>query len=80
MTVFSLVASHHDLDLDTVARLSAGATGVGPALPGSGAAGALVDRLVQDARSKGLRIVPACSYVRIQFDRHPDWADVRAGA
>ena len=42
MTVFSLVASHHDLDLDTVARLSAGATGVGPALPGSGAAGAIV--------------------------------------
>ena len=42
MTVFSLVASHHDLDLDTVARLSAGATGVGPALPGSGAAGAVV--------------------------------------
>ena len=51
-----------------------------PAMRGSGAAGALVDRLVQDARSKGLRIVPACSYVRIQFDRHPDWADVRAGA
>lgn len=42
VTVFSLVASHQHLDLDTVARLSAGATGVGPALPGSGAAGAVV--------------------------------------
>lgn len=42
VTVFSLVASHHDLDLDTVARLSAGATGVGPALSAGGAAGAVV--------------------------------------
>ncbi|MDY6054567.1 glutamyl-tRNA reductase [Micrococcus sp.] len=41
MTVFSLVASHHDLSLDAVARLSAGASGVGSALP-SEAAGAVV--------------------------------------
>lgn len=48
------------------------------AMRGSGAAAALVNRLIQDARDKGLRIVPACSYVRLQFDRHPDWADLRA--
>ena len=31
-----------------------------------------------DARERDLLIVPACSYVRAQFDRHPDWADLRA--
>lgn len=49
-----------------------------PAMRGSGAAGALVDRLIQDARHKGLRIIPACSYVEAQFDRHPEWSDLRA--
>ena len=47
---------------------------------GTGVALALVQRLIADARERNLLIVPACSYVRIQFDRHPDWADVRAGA
>ena len=42
VTVFSLVASHHDLDLDTVARLSAGTTGVCSALPSPATAGAVV--------------------------------------
>ena len=39
---------------------------------------ALVRRLIADARERDLLIVPACSYVRAQFDRHPDWADLRA--
>jgi len=46
---------------------------------GSGAATALVQRLIDDARKQGLLIVPACSYVRAQFERHPEWADLRAG-
>lgn len=49
-----------------------------PAMRGSGAAGALVARLIQDARNKGLQIVPACTYVKAQFDLHPEWADLRA--
>ncbi|WP_411711960.1 GNAT family N-acetyltransferase [Paracoccus denitrificans] len=50
------------------------------AMRGSGAAAALVRRLVADARARGVLIVPACSYVRAQFDRHPDWSDLRADA
>lgn len=42
VTVFSLVASHKDLSLDTVARLSAGTAGVGAALSADRAAGAVV--------------------------------------
>lgn len=45
---------------------------------GTGAALALVERMVDDARREGFRIQPRCSYVRHQFDQHPEWDDVRA--
>lgn len=45
---------------------------------GRGVALKLVEALVADARQQGFRIEPACSYVAAQFDRHPDWADLRA--
>ena len=48
------------------------------ALRGRGIASALVKRLVADAREQGVRIVPACSFVRVGFERHPEWADVKA--
>ncbi|MTH33503.1 N-acetyltransferase [Paracoccus limosus] len=51
-----------------------------PQMRGTGVAEAMVQQLIADARNKGLRIVPACSYVRAQFDRHPDWAGLRAEA
>ncbi len=47
-------------------------------LRGRGIAGALVERLVADARREGFRIVPQCPYVAAQFERHPEWSDVRA--
>ena len=47
-------------------------------LRGRGIASALVDRLVADARREGFKIVPQCPFVVAQFDRHPDWSDVRA--
>lgn len=45
---------------------------------GRGVAGKLVEALVADAREQGFRIRPVCSYVVAAFDRHPDWADLRA--
>lgn len=45
---------------------------------GTGAALALVARMVEDARSENFKILPRCSYVRYQFGRHPEWADVLA--
>ena len=29
-------------------------------------------------KEKGVKIVPVCPYVAVQFERHPDWADLRA--
>ncbi|MTH78178.1 GNAT family N-acetyltransferase [Paracoccus aestuariivivens] len=47
-------------------------------LRGSGAAMALVQRLIDDSRKRGVQIIPACTYVRAQFERHPEWAELRA--
>ena len=51
---------------------------VPPEIGGRGVAAALVTALVADARSYGFKIDPVCSYVAAQFQRHPDWAALRA--
>lgn len=51
---------------------------VPPEIGGRGVAARLVEHMVADAREQGFRIKPVCSYVVAAFDRHPDWADVRA--
>ena len=51
-------------------------TGVPDAMQGKGIGRVLVDRLIADARAGGYRIVPQCPYVRAQYERHPEWADV----
>lgn len=53
-------------------------TGTPIALRGHGVATALVERLVADARAEGFRIVPQCPFVEAQFERHPEWSDLRA--
>lgn len=45
---------------------------------GRGIAAMLVERLIEDARRDGFRILPRCSYVAAKFDEHPEWADLRA--
>lgn len=46
------------------------------ALRGNGIASALVERLVEDARKEGFKIVPSCPFVKAMFDKHPEWAPV----
>ena len=54
-------------------------TGVPEAFEGHGLARALLDRAIADARAQGFKILPACSYVSAQFQRHAkEWADVIA--
>ena len=33
---------------------------------------------IADARQKGLKVLPLCSYAVVQFKRHPEWSDLRA--
>ena len=51
---------------------------VPPAIGGRGVAARLVEALVADAREHHFKIDPVCSYVAAQFERHPDWAALRA--
>lgn len=44
-------------------------------LKGAGAAFALVEYLVADARAREFKVVPLCPYVRAQYREHPEWAD-----
>lgn len=56
--------------------ISADHTGAPESLRGTGAAAALVDFLIADARGNGFRIIPLCPYVRARYEKHPDWQDV----
>lgn len=51
-------------------------TFVAPALRGRQVGEALVARGVVDARRDGRRIVPLCSFVKVQLARHREWQDV----
>ena len=56
--------------------ISANHTGVPETMGGRGVAKALLDFMLADARAEGFRIVPICPYVRAQYARHPEWADL----
>jgi predicted GNAT family acetyltransferase len=56
--------------------VSADHTEAAEALKGTGAAAALAQYLVLDARANDFKIVPLCPYVRAQYLKHPDWQDV----
>ncbi|MFM7350399.1 MAG: GNAT family N-acetyltransferase [Erythrobacter sp.] len=47
-------------------------------LKGTGAAFALVEHLVADARARDFKVLPYCPYVRAQYRKHPEWADAFA--
>lgn len=49
-----------------------------PQARGLGIAAKLVQAMVDDAREQNFAIVPQCPYVAAQFDKHPEWADLRA--
>jgi len=51
-------------------------TVVDPEHEGEGLAGQLVRAALDDARGKGERVVPVCTYARSWLDRHPDYADL----
>ena len=56
--------------------ISADHTGVPDAMGGKGVAKALLDFMLEDARANAFRIIPVCPYVRAQYARHPEWADL----
>jgi uncharacterized protein len=57
-------------------RISADHTSAPESMRGTGAALALVQHMIADAREHGFKIVPICPYVKAQYKEHPDWRDV----
>ncbi len=55
-------------------------TGVPPALEGRGIGTALAKAGLEYARTKKLRVIPACSFIRVYIKRHPEYADLVAGS
>jgi len=49
-----------------------------PSLRGQGVARQLQDAMVAWARESATKVVPVCSYVKLQFDRDPSIRDVLA--
>ena len=43
---------------------------------GTGAAIALVEHMIADARAYGFKIIPVCADVAAQYGKHPEWRDV----
>jgi predicted GNAT family acetyltransferase len=56
--------------------ISADHTEAPESMRGTGAASALVDRLIADARAEPFKIIPLCPYVRARYEKHPEWQDV----
>jgi predicted GNAT family acetyltransferase len=56
--------------------ISANHTRVPEVMGGRGVAGALLNFMLDDARKNGFKIVPVCPYVRGQYSKHPEWADL----
>ena len=48
------------------------------ALRGTGAAGRLMEGLMDAARQRGLKIVPLCPYADAWMRRHPETSELRA--
>lgn len=51
-------------------------TGVPEAIAGHGIAGQLARAALEQARSEGLKVEPACSYVAAFMQRHGEYADL----
>lgn len=53
-------------------------TVVPDALRGMGVGSTLVKAALEDARSRGLKVVPQCPFVAAYIAKHPEWRDLVA--
>ncbi|GAB2526438.1 GNAT family N-acetyltransferase [Nocardiopsis aegyptia] len=55
-------------------------TEIDPAFEGRGLGGALVRAALDDVRSRGLKVLPLCPFVKGWIQRHRDYADLVYGS
>jgi predicted GNAT family acetyltransferase len=63
----------YELDADRITFLH---TEVPEALEGHGIAGAMARFALEDARARGMAVIPLCPFVRAYIRRHPEYADL----
>ncbi len=52
-------------------------TGVPSRVGGRGIAGALVQAALDEARERGWKVRPVCSYAAVWMQRHPEYLELR---
>jgi len=72
-----LAFSEYTLDGDVMTFTH---TIVPPSLEGQGVGSRLVEGALTQARARGLKVRPLCSFVRAYIGRHPEWQDLLVGA
>jgi uncharacterized protein len=71
--LIGLIAYHLDGDVITLIH-----TEVLPEFNGQSHASTLARSALDDARSRGLTVVPSCPYVAAYISKHPEYADLVA--
>lgn len=56
--------------------ISVNHTGVHPELKGLGMGKNLMEEMVKFARENNLKVIPTCPYVKVMFDRAPEYQDL----
>ncbi len=51
-------------------------TGVPDELGGMGVGKALVEYMVHDVRTRGLKVIPLCPFTSATLRKHPEWQDI----
>ncbi len=51
-------------------------TEIGPSFEGQGLGGELIHFALDDARDKGLAVLPCCPFVNAYIKRHPEYVDL----
>ena len=72
-SVVGEIQYHHRRSSDRIAFIH---TEVSPEQEGHGHASTLVAGALDDVRSRGLRVVPICPFVRTYLQHHPEYEDL----
>lgn len=78
LTLHGQVAAHIDYRMQGSDTVDLVHTEVEPAHEGNGLASKIAEFALQDARARGLRVIPSCSYIAGYVRKHPEHEELLA--